>query len=108
MLQPRTTDFKDRTEAMKVADDLIAQNTADHEHEGGSRVKDNPLLPQLWYVQNHGKKRSFKQTQSKILGLKSEMKSQKQLEDLGMFMKSLGSSSSADGNPGVVQEENAS
>ena len=103
------SDFKHRDEALAVADELIKQNQADLEFTPEEKDHANPLLKQFFYVQNHGKKRTWTQLETKSLEMESAVKNQKQMEEVGAFIEGLGpaSSESAAGSSTAQEEDHA-
>ena len=101
------SDFKTWEEALAVADQLIAQNQADLDFTPEEKIHHNPLLSQYFYVQSHGKKKTWTQLESKTLEMESAVKNQKQMEELGAFIEGLGpaSSESAAGSSVVEQDD---
>ena len=85
-------DFKTHSEALKMADNLISRNMVEFEHKGEvlDPDEDNPLLIKTWYVQSHGKKRTYEQVVSKELHATADIKSAKQLASSSAFVEGMG------------------
>lgn len=96
----RLSDFKTHDQALKVADDIVAQNKKDIGHDEKDMPHENPLLVRVFYIHGQGKKRTWSQSEKKELQLESDLKNVKQLGDASMFIEGMGvtaGSSSAGG-----------
>ena len=100
------SDFKTQAEAMKVADQLVADNKKDLGHNLPDIPHENPLLVRVFYVFGQGKKRSSSQTEGKEFSGTTDAKTQKQLQDAQCFIEGmgLGSASSSSGGSKVKIE----
>ena len=86
------SDFSTQQEALKCADDLIAENEKLFGHSGPDCTipHKNPLLVRFWYVQGQGKKRTRAQIETKELSGDADVKNKKMLHDAGVFLEGLG------------------
>ena len=84
------SDFKSHSEALKTADDLVAQNKKDLGHDHEPVVHANPLLTKVFYIHAEGKKRSMRQEENKSLMADGEAKTKKQLTDAHAFIEGMG------------------
>ena len=86
----RLSDFKTHAEALKTADELAAQNKAEFGYDVEPIPHSNPLMTKVWYVQGHGLKRKWEQTETKTLTADASVKDKKALEDSNGFVEGLG------------------
>lgn len=100
----RLSDFKTHAEALKTADQIVAQSKKDLGHNQPDIPHENPLLVKVFYVHGQGKKRSWSQNEKKEFVGESDVKSQKQLGDAAIFIEGLGVGSSSSGEAGVKIE----
>ena len=101
------SDFDKVDEALAVADELIEQNKKEWGHSGEKIDAKNPLLVRFWYVNSEGRKRSWGQTDDKVLEGKCDVKNKKQLFDSQVFLEGLGDDTGASSSGGTsVKIEN--
>jgi hypothetical protein len=101
------SDFDKVDEALAVADELIEQNKKEWGHSGEKIDAKNPLLVRFWYVNGEGRKRSWGQTEDKVLDGECDVKSKKQLLDSEVFLEALGNDTGASSSGGsTVKIEN--
>ena len=100
------SDFPDHEKALSAANLLIERNQQEHEHKGGmEEMPGMPLLNKYYYIQGHGKKRTWTQSERKVLEGERDVKSKRELSDRKEFMEALGESPSKSGSG--VKDENA-
>ena len=100
-------DFDKVDEALAVADELIEQNKKEWGHSGEKIDAKNPLLVRFWYVNGEGRKRSWGQTEDKVLDGECDVKNKKQLLDSEVFLEALGNDTGASSSGGTsVKIEN--
>ena len=101
------SDFDKVDEALAVADELIEQNKKEWGHSGEKIDAKNPLLVRFWYANGEGRKRSWGQTEDKVLEGKCDVKNKKQLLDSQVFLEGLGDDTGASSSGGTsVKIEN--
>ena len=83
-------DFKTHTEALKCADELVVQNQQELGHQEPNVHHDNPLLVKVFYVHGEGKKRTWRQSETKELEGSLDVKAKRQLVDNKLFLEGLG------------------
>ena len=99
-------DFPSEEKAFEAAQLLMDQNKNEYDHKGGcEEMVGMPLLNKYYYIQGHGKKRTWSQAETKILEGERDVKSKKELADRHEFMEALGGSPSKNG--GGIKDENA-
>ena len=59
------SDFADQKEALKTADEIIADNKAEYGHQEEPKIHKNPLSSKYFYVKSDGKQRSWEQAEQK-------------------------------------------
>ncbi len=84
------SDFKNHKEALQVADDLLRQNQEELGHHEAPVPHENPLLVKCYYIHGEGKKRTWKQVESKKLEGDMDIKNKKQLLENNLFQEGLG------------------
>ena len=100
-------DFADEDKAFAAAQLLLDQNMQEYNHKGGcEEMPGMPLLNKYHYIQGHGKKRTWAQTETKVLEGERDVKSKKELSDRQEFMEALGGSPSKNSASGL-KDENA-
>ena len=88
-------DFDDQKAALACADELIRENVKLHCHSGECYENKNmPMLNRYFYVHSQGVKRTWTQTQKKILDSSTDVKNKKQLVDSNAFIEGVGELSS--------------
>ena len=102
-------DFASQKEAFVVADAMYEENKKEHGHNYEVEEHSNPLLTKFFFVECHGKKRTWSHLERATLGLETDVKSKKQLledENFGTVFGNLENeaSGSTDANPAVKQE----
>jgi hypothetical protein len=84
------SDFATHKEALKTADDIIAENKSIFDHDVAPIAHDNPLLIKYWYVHSEGKRRSHAQIEAKTFSGGADVKNKKQM--VGAFIEGFGDS----------------
>ena len=85
------SDFPNQAAALKAADVLVETNKDEFNHERGVEVNDAlPMLNKYYYIQAHGKKRTWTQSEHKSLRGVADVKSRKMLQDQQAFAEALG------------------
>ena len=79
------SDFLSQEEAFKVADDIIAVNTVEFEHDGAAKPhpSGNPILDKFFFVVLKGKTRKFSQVELKEMNQAAAPQSKKQIQAAG-------------------------
>ena len=97
-------DFADQKEALKTADESIADNKAEHGHQEEPKIHKNPLISKDFYVKSDGKKRSWEQAEHKDFSGSADPKTKHGMQDVGAFMEGVGDPGSG-GPASVVKVE---
>ena len=99
-------DFGSQEEAFKVADEIIAANKVEFEHDGVAKLSPsgNPLLDEFFFVQSKGKTRNWSQVEHKEMNQAAAPKSKKQIQAAGIFVEGMGLMSEG-GNESEVKIE---
>ena len=100
------SDFSSQEEAFKVADEIIAANKVEFEHDGVAKLSPsgNPLLDEFFFVVSKGKTRKFCQVEHKEMNQAAAPKSKKQIQAAGIFVEGMGLMSEG-GNESEVKIE---
>ena len=100
------SDFLSQEEAFKVADEIIAANKVEFEHDGVAKLSPsgNPLLDEFFFVQSKGKTRNWSQVEHKEMNQVAAPKSKKQIQAAGIFVEGMGLMSEG-GNESEVKIE---
>ena len=83
-------DFENREDAFKVADAEINANAKEYGHKVEKEDRGDPLLDKFFYVKSEGKKRKWSSDQIRELSGTANVKSLKQMEEVGAFVAGLG------------------
>ena len=94
------SDFDKTDEALAVADELIEQNKKEWGHSGEKIDAKNPVLVRFWYVNGECRKRSWAQSEDKVLDGQCDIKNKKQLLDSQTFLEGLGDDTGAQSSGG--------
>jgi hypothetical protein len=84
------SDFADQKEALKTADEIIADNKAEYGHQEEPNIHTNPLISKHFYVKSDGKQRSWEQSEQKEFSGTADPKTKKNMADIGAFMEGMG------------------
>ena len=98
------SDFADQKEALKTADEIIADNKAEYGHQEETKIHKNPLISNYFYVKSDGKKRSWEQVEQKDFSGSTDTKTQNNMQDMGVFMEGMGDLGSGGPNSSVKVE----
>ena len=100
------SDFLSQEEAFKVADEIIAANKVEFEHNGAAKMSPsgNPLLDEFFFVVSKGKTRKFCQVEHTEMNQAAAPKSKKQIQAAGIFVEGMGLMSEG-GNESEVKIE---
>jgi hypothetical protein len=91
------SDFEDTKEALKTADEFIAENQAEYGHNHEPKLHKNPLVSKYFYVKSDGKKRTWEQAEHKEFSGSADPKTRKNMQEVGAFMEGMGDAGSSDG-----------
>ena len=84
------SDFADQQEALKTADEIIADNKAEYGHQEEPRIHKNPLISKYFYMTSDGKKRSWEQAEQKDFSGSADPKTKQNMQDMGAFIEGMG------------------
>ena len=100
------SDFVSQEEAFKVADEIIAADKVEFEHNGAAKLSPsgNPLLDEFFFVVSKGKTRNWSQVEHKEMNQAAAPKSKKQIQAAGIFVEGMGLMSEG-GNESEVKIE---
>ena len=76
-------DFESTEEAMKIAEEIVAQNAKDYGHQGERLYHPHPLLVRCWYVHGAGKERAWQSKDTTSITGTMEPKTKKGMEEIG-------------------------
>ena len=100
------SDFLSQEEAFKAADEIIAANKVEFEHDGVAKLSPsgNPLLDEFFFVKSNGKCRKWSQVERKEMNQIAAPKSKKQIQGARIFLEGMGLMSEG-GNESEVKIE---
>ena len=78
------SDFEDTKDALKTADEIIAENKAEYGHNYEPKLHKNPLVWKYFYVRSEGKNRTWEQTESKEFSGSADPKTRKTCKMWGL------------------------
>jgi hypothetical protein len=84
------SDFDTATEALKTADDLIADNKAEYGHTQEPKLHKNVLICKYFFVKSDGKKREWEQSEHKEFSGTADPKTKKNMQEVGAFIEGFG------------------